>query len=262
MPPSGELVSEGCLFSQVAAQVPCDCDDLGSETLPSRTKRRSAKEPSPTKCMRSFSSLGSVRTHQSSVLYQTRRWSTSPASQAPGHPPQAQQQSVWSCHRHTATVRGLSSTRPGMPCKQLFLIPPPLLPQHAANEPSTGGMPPRTEPPSKGRPSTFTNLERDFPVLTRNRGSRQPVSLLPKKSVRPNRPAAARSIASHLTRPKCVGQVVKGRKRFQTKTFQPPCRDLPDKDRRLSPPSRNRTHAANRRAQAATTCPSSSSMEL
>ena len=40
------------------------------------------------------------------VLCQKRHWSTSLFSPAPGHPPQAQQQSVWLCRLHTVIVKG------------------------------------------------------------------------------------------------------------------------------------------------------------
>ena len=170
----------------------------------------------------------------------TRRWSTSPASPAPGHPPQALQQSVWWCHRHTATVRGRSfhPTRDAM--QAVVLTPSPLLPQHAASESLTGGMPPRTEPPSKvAHQSTFPNFERDNPILARDRGGRQPVSLLPKKAIRSQQTRCSSIHRLPLDGPKCSGMVVTGRKRFQAKTFQPPCRDLPDKGRRLPSPSRD-----------------------
>ena len=67
----------------------------------------------------------------------------------------------------------------------LVLIPLLPLPPTVAIESSTGGMPPEQRNHQRvTHQSTFTNFERDVPIIARDRCGRQSVPLLSQKMVR------------------------------------------------------------------------------
>ena len=123
-------------------------------------------------------------------------------------------------------------------------------PPSAPNESSREGTPPRTGPPSAGRPSSQPS-----PILSVMSPSRPGIVVVASLCLRcPGgggageegglRPKQGRPRPTHrlpLDRPKSVSHFGQGCVCLQTQALQPPRRDLSDEDenRRLAPPSRN-----------------------